>query len=73
MEENNKLSTESAMSSIITLQKLLRNYTFSNKKKLSRFIGEGNDTPVQYSCLENPMDGGPGRLQSMGSLGVGHN
>ena len=34
--------------------------------------GEGNDTPVQYSCLENPMDGGPGRLQSMGLLGVGH-
>ena len=20
--------------------------------------GEGNGTPVQYSCLENPMDGG---------------
>ena len=26
---------------------------------LSRFvIGEGNGTPLQYSCLENPMDGG---------------
>ena len=25
---------------------------------LSRLvIGEGNDTPLQYSCLENPMDG----------------
>ena len=21
-------------------------------------LGEGNDTPLQYSCLENPMDGG---------------
>ena len=21
-------------------------------------IGEGNATPLQYSCLENPMDGG---------------
>ena len=21
-------------------------------------MGEGNDTPLQYSCLENPMDGG---------------
>ena len=21
-------------------------------------LGEGNCTPVQYSCLENPMDGG---------------
>ena len=29
--------------------------------KLSRLvIGEGNGTPLQYSCLENPMDGGPG-------------
>ena len=26
---------------------------------LSRFvIGEGNGTPLQYSCLENPMDRG---------------
>ena len=83
-------------------------------------VGEGNGTPLQYSCLENPMDGGawwaavhgvarswtrlsdftftfhfhalekematyssvlawkipwteePGRPQSTGSLGVGH-
>ena len=21
-------------------------------------FGEGNDTPLQYSCLENPMEGG---------------
>ena len=40
---------------------------------LSRLvIGEGNGNPFQYSCLVNPMDGGAGRLQSMGSLGVGH-
>ena len=25
---------------------------------LGRFSGEGNGNPVQYSCLENPMDGG---------------
>ena len=25
---------------------------------LSVFFGEGNGTPLQYSCLENPMDGG---------------
>ena len=24
----------------------------------SLFYGEGNGTPLQYSCLENPMDGG---------------
>ena len=26
-----------------------------NKKNKNR---EGNGTPLQYSCLENPMDGG---------------
>ena len=82
------------------------------------YVGEGNGNPLQYSCLENPMDGGawqatvhgvaksrtrlsnfttrngspekamathsstlaweipwaeePDGLQSMGSLGVGH-
>ena len=25
---------------------------------LGRFSGEGNGHPLQYSCLENPMDGG---------------
>ena len=25
---------------------------------LERSPGEGNDNPLQYSCLENPMDGG---------------
>ena len=25
---------------------------------LRRFSGEGNGNPLQYSCLENPMDGG---------------
>ena len=22
------------------------------------YLGEGNGNPLQYSCLENPMDGG---------------
>ena len=35
--------------------------------------GEGNGTPLQYSGLENPKEEEPGRLQSIGSLGVGHN
>ena len=79
---------------------------------LGRSLGEGNGNPLQYSCLENPMDRGawqatvhgvakswiqlsthvekamttssstlawkipwteePGRLQSVGSLIVGH-
>ena len=25
---------------------------------LIKEIGEGDGTPLQYSCLENPMDGG---------------
>ena len=25
---------------------------------LSHILGKGNGTPLQYSCLENPMDGG---------------
>ena len=25
-------------------------------------FGEDNGTPLQYSCLENPMNGGPGGL-----------
>ena len=26
---------------------------------LGRSLGEGNGNPLQYSCLENPIDGGP--------------
>ena len=33
--------------------------------------GEGNGTPLQHSCLENPMDGGACGPQSMGLLRVG--
>ena len=29
--------------------------------------GEGNGNPLQYSCLENPMEEDPGGLQSVGS------
>ena len=34
---------------------------------LGRCPGEGNGNPLQYPCLENPMDEEPGRLWSMGS------
>ena len=34
--------------------------------------GEGNGNPLQYSCLENPRDGEPAGLPSMGSHRVGH-
>ena len=40
---------------------------------LGRFPGEGNGNPLQYSCLENPMDRGAWcRLLSMGSQRVRH-
>ena len=40
---------------------LLSHYLLSlidNIVNLWAFGGEGNGTPLQYSCLENPMDGG---------------
>ena len=30
---------------------------FAKRKRLSTLFGEGDGTPLQYSCLENPMDG----------------
>ena len=47
-----------------------------------RSPGEGHGNPLQYSCLEDPMDGGacilawteePGRLWPIGSQRVRHN
>ena len=35
-----------------------RDITLPTKVRLVKAIGEGNGTPLQYSCLENPMDGG---------------
>ena len=37
-----------------------------------RSSGEGNGTPLQYSCLENTMEGGAWWATSMGSQRVGH-
>ena len=47
------ISTHILISSVICW--LFRNVFF----RLHMFVfGEGNGTPLQYSCLENPMDGG---------------
>ena len=35
-----------------------------------RCPGEGNGYPLQYSCLQNPMDTGPGKQQSIQSQRV---
>ena len=40
---------------------------------LGRSPGGENGNPLQYSCLENPMDRGAHRLQSVESQRVGHN
>ena len=37
-----------------------------------RSLGEGNSNTLQCSCLDNSMDRGAGRLQSMGSQRAGH-
>ena len=34
------------------------NIIFKNYGSITQYPGEGNGTPLQYSCLENPMDGG---------------
>ena len=34
------------------------NFFSKVKIEVGHFCGEGNGTPLQYSCLENPMDGG---------------
>ena len=40
---------------------------------LGRFPGEGNGNPLQYSCLENPMDEGAWcRLLSTGLQRLRH-
>ena len=36
------------------------------------YPGGEHDNLLQYSCLENPMGGGAGRLQSLQSQRVGH-
>ena len=51
----------------VTVSVMFGKYMFSQT-----YIGEGNPTPLQYSCLENPMDGGAGGLRSMGSWRVRH-
>ena len=40
---------------------------------LRRSPGEGHGNPLQYSCLENPMDREPGGLQSVELHLVRHN
>ena len=36
----------------------LQNWVYRNQPTLDPNFREGDGTPLQYSCLENPMDGG---------------
>ena len=48
------------------------NKLYLGNRRVEDCLGEleGNGTPFQYSCLENPWTEEPGGLQSMGSLRV---
>ena len=39
---------------------------------IRQFYGEGNGTPLQYCCPENPMDGGAWWAAVHGVAGSGH-
>ena len=41
-----------------TLEMCVNCSFFNNSTELGRSSRGGNDNPLQYSCLENPMDGG---------------
>ena len=50
-----KITADGDCSHEITRRLLLGRKVMTN---LDSIFGEGNGTPLQYSCLENPMDGG---------------
>jgi len=39
---------------------------------LGRYSGEGNGSPLQYPCLENPKDSGVWKATAQGLQKVGH-
>ena len=63
-----KITKDGDCSHEITSRLLLGRKVMTN---LDSIFGEGNGTPLQYSCLENPMEGGASGLQPMVSLRVG--
>ena len=42
----------------ISLVALGGNHPLPDFTEIPSLLGQGNGTPLQYSCLENPMDGG---------------
>ena len=70
--KQNGIKLEITNKKISEKTQIFENYTLLKKKKTvskklqKKFLnilnsvkfGEGDGTPLQYSCLENPMDGG---------------
>ena len=42
----------------VKLDKLIHVAPYEINRNTKKIYGEGNGTPLQHSCLENPMDGG---------------
>ena len=43
---------------LLSILAAVQNWTLLNQLSMQACIGEGNDNPLQYSCLENTRDGG---------------
>ena len=55
---SNLACTHESLSIICHINKCRRKVIWLYLEILNKIFGEGNGTPLQYSCLENPMDGG---------------
>ena len=64
---HNAISGNSAVKNLPSLQKTIRNTGDTGSVPgLRRSPGEGNGNPLQYSCLDNSMDGGAWRATVQG-------
>ena len=64
-ESYTKICTQMFLSALFIVAKTWKHLgSFSVGERINKLwytqaiYGEGNDNPLQYSCLENPMDGG---------------
>ena len=64
-EEPGRLQSMGSLGVVYTTERLHFHFSLS-------CIGEGNGNPLQYSCLENPRDGGAWRAAVYGLHRVGH-
>ena len=58
LQSRTRLSMHTQLTSEVAKQSSYNFHQSNVNKGLSGGSGEGNSTPFQYSCLENPMDGG---------------